>query len=111
MQNIKLTGTPKQIAWAESIRKDNQFAIQSAKKLMNEIIARTTDGGKTNLACKSALAKIEEIESEASAAWWIENGKMDHDCLMQNSPLKKLNDASVLADIPTKVKAIINAVK
>lgn len=102
MQNVKLIGTDKQVAWAEKIRKEHAFAIKSAKKLMQDIIPRTPEGGKTNMACK--------IKAETSAAWWIDNGKMNHDCLMESSPLKRLSDASVLASIEARVKATIKAV-
>ncbi|PJK03868.1 hypothetical protein CO615_00005 [Lysobacteraceae bacterium NML75-0749] len=111
MQNVKLIGTDKQVAWAEKIRKEHAFAIRSAKKLMQDIIPRTPEGGKTNMACKAALEKIEAIEAETSAAWWIDNGKMNHDCLMAGSPLRQLSDASVLASIEARIKATIKIVQ
>lgn len=115
MENIKLNGTEKQVAWAEKIRKENLIYFRMAEKLLKETKEHIEKQENINekvlaIICES-IEKLEAMKNQESAAWWIENGKMGHDIEMEDKPLQKLISAVLLRDKNVKLKAIIAAVK
>lgn len=106
-----MKGTEKQIAWAQKIKSKYTSDIFAAKQLLHIAIEKSTDGSENNMIFKETLSKIEAIEAIDDAAWWIDNGKMNHDNFKSYSPLYKLSNARVLADPKARLIATIRAVK
>lgn len=71
---LKLTGTEKQVAWAESIRTDN---IKTLERELAELKDREVreDWDYSNITAKIEKA-IEELKNDTThteAKWWIEH--------------------------------------
>ena len=69
-----MTGTTKQIAWAEQIRANAKTNKQLDKSL--SVIMDPKSG--VTVTAEAAQAAIDSIWAEQSAAWWIDNrSKLD----------------------------------
>lgn len=106
----ELTGSEKQIKWANSIRKN---ALVSIKYLQN-FVAQANDAT-TNAANKANFEKIikalDAVKQQKQAAWWIDNGKMAHDFEESDMLLPKLANATVMANPTHKLVAAWQALK
>lgn len=67
-----LTGSEKQVAWAESIRAE---VWETLTQLIQEVEMTIKVRPEFEKAGQLAILAIEEIASETSAKWWIENGR------------------------------------
>lgn len=76
----ELAGTPKQIAWAESIRSEK---IKELGELRNYIIANANPNPEFQEMLANALKiiddKMQELTAETSAAKWIDSRTTDFD--------------------------------
>ena len=101
-----MQGTPKQIAWAEKIKRGYSHELATARRLIDLFMKNETrpKGQQIFAAASVALAKIEQQDD---AAWWIKNGKDNHDVLMQDSPLYLLRAACVLSETEAKMIVIV----
>ena len=103
-QPIKLTGTEKQIKFAESIRKNFSSTLNYLIKHCNLIMSKAPADKQNIIAqittIRNALENILNIED---SKWWIENGKMEHDFECDNKALHQLSEAEVVADPIQKI--------
>lgn len=68
MTTPELTGTPKQVAWAEKIRSEIVADLQDL-----EAFVKNTPPGYKGFDVAVALAIIAETKANPSAKWWIDN--------------------------------------
>jgi len=81
LELTELTGTPKQVAWAEDIRREKMTEVDA------ELVARwhrISPGGQAVL-----KAARQELAEQGSAKWWIENRHLDCLTLIKNTTAYK----------------------
>lgn len=78
-----LTGTPKQVAWAQDIRKD--MCARDVTERLNNLMRKALHEGKADLAhqqAPGAAARLTAIvgallDARTEARWWIDNRLSD----------------------------------
>lgn len=70
MKLVKLTGTEKQVAWAEEIRKANISHLQDCLRSFELRAARGDDFPEIRAALQKA---IKGLMAQPDAKWWIEH--------------------------------------
>ena len=74
MELVKLTGTEKQIAWAEEIRKANISHLQDCLRGFELRAARGDDFPEIRAALQKAIEGLQTKPTEAK--WWIEHKRV-----------------------------------
>lgn len=96
---IKLTGTEKQIKFAEGIRKNFSSTLNYLIKHCDLIMSKDP-ADKQNIITQITTIRnaLENILAIEDSKWWIENGKTGHDFECKNKALHQLSEAEVIAD-------------
>jgi len=100
----ELIGTPKQVAWAETCRRD---LIAKIQKVIDEELEHI-DESKKDVPLKRLTIALQHIMSQESAAWWIDNRGLEgryeivsllakHYKEANSEPEKKLIEAEKIA--------------
>ena len=97
MNTIKLTGSEKQIAWAEKIRKSHAYTLNSLIELFEKIAAVRPNIAKP----RNAVTALVSIRDNDSAKFWIEGREL----------LENLDLTDCLAEEKAKVLATLKLLK
>ena len=103
-QQIKLTGTEKQIKFAESVRKNFSSTLNYLIKHCDLMVSKAP-ADKQNIITQITKIRnaLESILTIEDSKWWIENGKIGHDFECENKALHQLSEAEVVADPIQKI--------
>ena len=74
MELVKLTGTPKQVTWAEEIRKANISHLLDCLKNFELRAARGDDFPEIRVALKKAIDGL--MSQPTEARWWIDHRRI-----------------------------------
>ena len=74
MELVKLTGTPKQVGWAEEIRKANIAHLQDRLRDFELRAARGDDFPEIRAALQKAIEGL--MAQPTEARWWIEHRRI-----------------------------------
>ena len=106
-----LTGSPKQIAWAESIRADRLDKVrQSLDKAMDSVVRVLSgyDGASIIADHKALYAEVTaHIAAKADARWWIDHRQTDG-CNLFREAVREMglvDKAQALADATAAVQS------
>lgn len=68
-----LTGTEKQVAWAETIRAEKMVALNQLIADMEQYIAKPESSESQRKALRLGIKIVQKVQAVDNAVWWIDN--------------------------------------